>query len=166
MAKKVKKKFLTGLILILVSFLGIFIILYLLGSENNRSFDQIEQLKDQVSSLETNKLNVENELTVVKSKSNTIELDVLLTQAEKKYGPDEKNRREGLLWLDPQTSVYVVTLGAINGIQPGSLLMVYDGEKKVGQVKVDTPLDVISYVSPVDQSLQRLDNNYFRVVIE
>jgi len=47
-----------------------------------------------------------------------------------------------------------VTLGAIHGLLAGKKLVVYGGDKKLGQVIVDISFDVISYVHPQDKSMQ------------
>jgi hypothetical protein len=98
--------------------------------------------------------------------SDQINLQTLVQEAETVYGPEEKRRREGFLWIDRQESKYVVTLGALNGLSPGNYLTVYEGSKRMGQVAVDTPFDVISYVHPVDATLSLAQNEYYRVVIE
>ena len=95
-----------------------------------------------------------------------ISLDTLVQKASNKYGPEEKDRKEGFLWIDRKSSRMIVTLGALNGVLPGKYLSVYEGDQKIGQVKVETPFDVISYVKPLDGSLERFENDYYRVVIE
>ena len=58
-----------------------------------------------------------------------------------------------------------MTLGAINGLSQGSILSVYDGNNKVGEVKVEVALDSISYVMP-DEPSAVLNNDYYEVRIE
>ncbi|MCA9405925.1 MAG: hypothetical protein KC684_05265 [Candidatus Omnitrophica bacterium] len=95
-----------------------------------------------------------------------ISLKNLVDKAETVYGDEEKQRKDGFLWFDRGSSKLVVTLGAVNGLTPGSSLAVYDGNKRIGKVKVDVPFDVISYVQPLDGSADRLTGDYYRVVME
>ena len=95
----------------------------------------------------------------------SVNLSALMKEAEAVYGPQEKNRKEGVLWVDRATSSFVVTLGALNGILPGKQLSVYQGNQKLGQVTVDSSFDVISYVHP-ENSLDLSGNDYYRVTVE
>ena len=45
-------------------------------------------------------------------------------------------------------------------------MVVYEGETRVAQVKVDVAFDVISYVIPPKDSADIFKNNYYRAVIE
>ena len=95
----------------------------------------------------------------------SVNLSALIKEAEAVYGPQEKVRKEGVLWVDRESANFVVTLGALNGILPGSKLNVYQGTEKVGQVIVDTSYDVISYVHP-ESSLDLSAEDYYRVAVE
>ncbi len=95
----------------------------------------------------------------------SVDLLALTKEAENVYGPEEKSRKEGVLWVDRQTSNFVVTLGALNGVLPGNRLSVYQGNEKLGQVTVDSSFDVISYVHP-ESSLDLSGNDYYRVTVE
>ena len=95
-----------------------------------------------------------------------INLQSLVKQAELVYGNGEKQRKEGLLWIDHKSSKIVATLGAVQGILPGHTLTVYDGQKKISQVTVETAFDVISYVRPQNNSPAFTQGNYYRVVVE
>ena len=68
--------------------------------------------------------------------------------------------------MDRNAAQYIVTLGALNGLKAGSLLSVYENERKIGEVQVEIPLDVISYVSPVGRGLDKTQAKHFKVVIE
>ena len=96
----------------------------------------------------------------------TIHLKSIVNEAEEVYGEEEKMRKEGLLWVDRKSSRFIVTLGALNGVNKGSYLTIYDGDKKVGQAKVESAFDVISYVSPLEKSLNLSTKDYYRVVVE
>lgn len=93
-----------------------------------------------------------------------VTLDSLVEHAENIYDEAEKNRVEGFLWVDRNSSRYVVTLGALNGIFPGAYLTVYDEDRKVGQVQVETTMDVIAYVKPEASTEKSLTKEYYRVV--
>jgi len=166
MTENNKKIFILGLELIVAAFIGLSIVFYYLGYLDIKSKVEIGDLSSQVTSLELERKKTVNELMDVKGKLNTIELDAILDKAEKIYTPKERESKEGLLWVDTESSIYVITLGALNGIKPGDKLKVYDGDKNVGEVVIDTALDVISYVTPVSKSLRELENKYFRVSVE
>jgi len=59
-----------------------------------------------------------------------------------------------------------VTISTLHEVVPGSCLTVYQGDKKIGKVVVDTAFDVISYVSPIDGILDKSSTDYYRVVKE
>ena len=89
----------------------------------------------------------------------------LVEVAESVYDEAEKNRREGYVWIDRQTSTYVVTLGALHGLKPGDILPIYDKETLIGHVTIDSVLDVISYVHP-QESADVFSRDYYRVTLE
>lgn len=95
-----------------------------------------------------------------------ISLKAVLKQSEEIYTPEEKNKSEGLLWVDRKLEKFVVTLGAINGLSEGSVLSVYEDNKKLGEVKVKTMLDTISYVEPQEELKPFLKGDYYQVKIE
>ena len=163
MAEKNLKKVGVGLILIalaVVSLVGVFYFL-----EVKPELAKRDQSKSQ--KLEASKQKLQERATAIqKTQAGDIDLNALVKQAEAMYGPEEKNRKEGVLWVDRSTSQFVVTLGALNGLLPGKYLTVYDGPTRIGQVAVDTPLDVISYVHPLETSTDFSQGDYYRVVME
>jgi hypothetical protein len=168
MSAKSKSKSLlaTGVCFILASFICVSLIFYLMGHMNMTSMNELSQIKEELTVLDIEKTNSQKELKDVKEQLNTINLEQILGKAQTVYSAEESQRKEGLLWIDQKTSRYVVTLGALNGLHPGSALGVYDGSRRVGEVIVDTPLDVISYVRPDTNSTRKLKDNNYRVVIE
>ncbi|MBU4333991.1 MAG: hypothetical protein KKD07_06080 [Candidatus Omnitrophica bacterium] len=102
----------------------------------------------------------------VKSVEKTISVKALVRESEAVYDDAEKARREGLLWVDRKTERIMVTLGAVHGLSKGSKLSVYEGSAKIGQVKVDTAFDVISFVSPGGNALDLSKHNYYKIVVE
>ena len=101
-----------------------------------------------------------------KSIDKSISVKALVREAEAVYDDKEKSRREGLLWVDRKTGRFMVTLGAMHGLKIGSNLSVYVGSSSIGQVKVDSLFDVISFVSPIKKSLDLSKQNYYKIVIE
>ena len=96
----------------------------------------------------------------------SIKLKELVTEARGHYDESEQSRKKGSLWVDRKSSKLIVTLGAINGLLPGHTLTVYDANKAIGQVIVDTAFDSISYVTPSNKSIDLLQNDYYHVIIE
>ncbi|MCK5633230.1 hypothetical protein KAH94_05740 [bacterium] len=94
-----------------------------------------------------------------------INLNALVRESKAVYSESEKNRKEGILWVDRKTQKLVVTLGAVHGLALESHLTVYDGNFELGQVKVDVLFDVISYVQPED-FLDLSERDYYRIISE
>jgi len=160
-----KKKFLIGITFIVVSFVGFMFIFYIMGNSNVQNSDKIQDLQDQVTVLEVEKTTAEVRADGMSKQVNAIRLKDLISEADSRYSTQEKMRTEGLLWIDSEKSVYVITLGAINGLEKGKRLGLYEKDKRIGEVIVDVPLDVISYVIPADESI-KLGSSYYKVVIE
>ncbi len=112
----------------------------------------------------TNKIDRKILKDVIEEES--VSLTSLVKEAEAYHPGIDFEKSDGFMWIDRKSSKYVVTLGAVNGIYPGSVLSVYSGEDKIGEVQVDTSFDVISYVVPQTNSLPLLDQDYYRVEIE
>ncbi len=161
-----KFKLLVGLGLIVLAFLGTCSIFYIMNNTNMRHEEKIKSLSDDVSQLNSEKNITEIELENLKVQGDSIKVDKLVAQAQKEYDPKELNRKEGILWVDRQSQTFLVTLGALHGLKPGSSLTIYDNESKVGIVTVDTPLDVVSYVWPLEKDKDKFASNYYRAVIE
>ena len=94
-------------------------------------------------------------------------LSTLVQKAEVLYDEKEKSRTEGLLWIDRKNSSFIVTLGVLHGLQPGSTLAIYDGNQKIDMAQVDVPWDVISYVKPLNKQFPyQFQRDYYRAVLE
>jgi predicted Holliday junction resolvase-like endonuclease len=162
-----KKKIYTGMSLIASAFLGIIIILYVLINTQMQKSNKIEDLQEQVSVLD-----IEAEVAARKAEEleselgESIYLEKLVKEAKEAYGYEEKNRREGRLWIDRKSKTMIATLGAINGVLPGTRLAVYNYNERIGYVTVATPMDVISYIKPTNLSFDKYERDYFRVVLE
>ncbi len=154
-----------GLGLMVTAFAGVCVIFYFLNNSARDQEEKIKELIENVAHLRDEKNILEMEIQNLKAQGDSIKFDKLLTQAQGVYGQAEKNRKEGILWIDKGKKVWVVTLGALNGVARGSSIAIYDGDKKIGSVTVTMPLDVISYVQP-QQLDQKFVHNHYHAVIE
>ena len=168
MGKISLKKLFTGLGLIFLAFFILLVSFYVTKVKPELAFRKSvknKKLSAQVAKVQERVQAIKDEQREVQPPG-MISLKNIVKESESLYGQSEKNRKEGYLWIDQKSSQYVVTLGAVNGLKPGSRLSVYDGDTKIGQVMVDTPFDVISYVQPVNNLQSSLTSDYYRVVIE
>jgi hypothetical protein len=162
-----KTQLFLGLLLILVAFLCVVAVFYFLMNAQTEKLGEISTLKEQISVL-----NIENGLSRQKASEleqkvgRSLNMQRILEEADKIYDPAEKKRKEGYLWIDRETNTFLVTLGALNGLNVGSRLTVYDKTEKMGFVRVETALDVISYVQPVNKTMNDFAQDYYRVVFE
>jgi hypothetical protein len=167
MADKNKTQMLTGLFLVIAAFICVTVAFYFVIDAQRESSARIQELKDKIDILETEKDLVSREVkTLQEAWGTSLSLQSVLLEASRQYGDLEKNRQEGSLWIDRKTASCVVTLGALNGLVPGSRLKIYDGREEVGKATVDVSLDIISYVTPVNKKLAQFSQDYYRVVIE
>jgi cell division protein FtsB len=167
LADKNKTQLLIGVFLVIAAFIGVAVAFYFVIGGQRDSAVHIEELKKQIEVLQTEKDLIAREVKTLQDAWGTsLSLQNVLLEASRQYGDMEKNRREGSLWIDRKTASYIVTLGALNGLIPGSRLKIYDGQEEVGNATVDVPLDIISYVTPVDKKLAHFPQDYYRVVIE
>lgn len=167
MAGKNKKVLIVGLIFIIISFICIGGVLYFMGEKQHLEIRKVTALEVELANLIAEK----SEAVIKASDPNwyrreAIELEDIAIRAEKIYGEKELNRKEGVLWIDRKTSLYLVTLGIINGVQKGSLIGIYEGNMKIGSVEVKDFYDIISYVDLVDKTSDDFDKDYYKVIIE
>ena len=166
MQGKNKAILLIGLICLGVAFFAALIALYFSGQHSSQAAQQIAALEVQLANLMN--AHAQDRLPAADAqrvKRDTIALDDFLVKAHTIYGPEERRRTEGVLWIDRKGSAYVITLGAVHGLQRGSTLNIFDGSARMGQVAIETPLDIISYVTPVGMSANDFSNDYYRVEI-
>jgi len=162
-----KKKLLQGIFLIFLAFICMGVVVFFGLSDQLSQTDEIEYLADQIEIIsEESEVAKRKAVEFEETYSQSISLDKILEEAQKQYDEGERDRKEGFLWIDRETQTLVVTLGALNGVSAGTVLTIYDGDEKVGVVRVETPLDVISYVQPINKTLKQLDNDNYRVVVE
>ena len=167
MAVSNKNKMLAGIFFVGMSFVCLTGVFYFMINNQKAKAQETATLNEQITLLKTEKEAGERKLAEIeKSLGKSVRLENVLQAANQTLDPKEKDRREGYLWVDRQGQSWIITLGALNGVSIGTRLTVYDGETKVGIIKVLTPLDVISYVQPLDDSVKGLKDDYYRVVLE
>ena len=165
MAQKNIKKIVFGFILICIAGFLLISAFYFMKVKPELASREIKNQQKLTASKQKIEERAQEIKKVQQQDEGSINMSSLIKESEAVYGAEEKNRKEGVLWVDHQSSNLVVTLGALNGILPGRTLSVYNGEQKIGQVMVDASFDVISYVHP-DSSTDLTQNDYYRVVIE
>ncbi len=163
-----KTKLIIGLVFMVISFGFIIAIFYYLDHFNLANQEKISSLENQIATLiQENKKDKTAQKKISSGNSGEqISLESLMQKAGGVYDPGEKNRNQGILWIDRQSKSFIVTLGALNGIHLGSKLTVYDGEKKIDTLSVDLPFTIVSFVKPTNKPLDFFSSNYYRVVAE
>jgi len=164
--KPAQMKFMIGLGLTIMSFLGVCVIIYAMHQTTLAQEGKINELDEEVAAIKSEKNVVEIELEQFKAEADSIKLSKIVEVANTVYDEKERSRRVGVLWVDRKNKTYVVTLGAIHGLTVGSALSVYEGDKKIGMVSVDILYDVISFTIPVKPWDDLSSKSYFRAVIE
>lgn len=75
--------------------------------------------------------------------------------------------QEGFLWIDRVSSLHVMTLGRIHGVESGRRVAIFDGTDRIGEVTVDQALEGTSYVHPSPgQAMDLSRSDYYRAVVE
>ena len=167
MAGSNKKKILLGVLFVGLGLFCLIGVFYLMINNQQAGAKENSDLREQLTFLKTEKEAGDQKIEELQQAAGkSVRLEKVLEAANETYDSKEKERREGFMWVDREGQNWVITLGALNGISVGSRLSVYDGETKIGTIKVKTPLDVISYVQPVDKSMEELKDDYYRVVLE
>ena len=106
---------------------------------------------------------VSSKPSVPQAQPGGIGIDALMNYSKNLYGSDEKNRREGALWVDRESKKLVVNLGALNGLKSGDRLTVYDGDRNIGRVQISSAFDVVSYVEIKEPLKEAMDKDYYSV---
>lgn len=162
-----KKEIFAGFFLLAASFVMAAAVIYLLVNAQASYQKDVAGLKKKVSVLHTEKDVAERKAAALAEVAGkTLYLEKIIAEARRTYGETEEVRKEGSLWIDRRNANFIVTLGALNGITENSVLSVYADDVKFATVKVVTPLDVVSYVQPVDKKLIQFTHDYYRVVVE
>lgn len=108
-------------------------------------------------------------------KKEPVEPEDILRRTQKVYGPQEASRRDGILWIDRDKAACMITLGAANGLKPGSRLSIYQDVKdvdskvisqKIADAVVDKAYDIISYIRINERPLNDFSKDYYRVTVD
>ncbi len=167
MADKNKIQLLAGLIMVIISFLCVVAVFFFLGQDQRYKQEEIAAMEAQVSNLINEK--AESQMTQddhQRAKGQTIDVIDFVARKQNLYSEEELNRREGILWIDRQTGHFIITLGIVHGLEQGEYLDVMENNNVIARLRVDSPLDVISYTSPVAQAMNDFQGNYYRVAIK
>jgi hypothetical protein len=161
-----KTKIIIGLIFIIAAFVCVGGILYVSGQSQQQNEAQMAQLQAQLVNLISQKARAAlPRPDVQKVQRDIINVEELIAKASRLYGAEERERKDGVLWIDKEGKRCIITLGAVNGLRKGSILNVYREDRFIDKITVDTPFDIISYVTPIERSLEQFDDNYYRVVV-
>ncbi len=145
-----QKTLFTGIVFIVTAFMCLLGVFYMIVQQKRDKEMRMVELQEEMAILDTEKNLVLNKMdTLEKTAGREIELKSVLERVDEEEFTQEQSRREGDLWIDRQSGSWVITLGALNGIKAGDMVGVYDGDKRMGTVAVETVLDVVSYVRPV-----------------
>ncbi len=155
-----------GLLFIIVAFVCVIIVVYHMIDQNQRKEAEIKSIQEKIAVVtEQNASAQKTAQDLTMRVGHGIEVDALLSAAQQRYGDAESSRTRGDLWIDRDGGVWMITLGALNGVKKGSYLRVVQDDKKVGTVVVRMALDVVAYVDPVEDVGQFTENIY-QVVLE
>jgi hypothetical protein len=162
-----KKKIVAGLTFIIAAFVGVIAIFYVMMHKELSREKSLDKFKAQILALSAEKDLAETKIADLEQDVAQIpELDKIIAASSKIHGKQERDRKEGFLWIDRKGQAMIATLGALNGVTPGSRLTVFDGDTKIGYVRVDLAMDVISYVVPDRMALSDFKKDYYRVLKE
>jgi len=161
-----KQEMVIGVVFIILSFLVVFFIFYFVIRDNKEIYGEKVELQEAIEVLNTEHVALQERSDQLEQKvGESLSLKKLLAQAETAYGPEEKNRKAGHLWIDRKSGILYVTLGALHGLTPGDKINVYDGTKAVGMVRVETPMDVIAYVRLINKEIKDFPKDTYQVKI-
>ncbi len=164
MPDKNKATLVTGLILIVVSFLLVAGVVYLLNQTSQDREQKTATLEVQLENLMMEKAATELvSADTARVRREPVKVQDAINKTQNLYGDAEAGRKEGVLWIDRAASKYMITLGRVNGLNKGSLLTVFDGDREIAKVSVEAPLDLISYVNPVGKTLSDFSKTYYRI---
>ncbi len=171
-----KNNIIIGLILVVVAFICAAAAFYFMNEQANSDAKRLAGLQVQLTNLIAQKgtpfLSKEDQDLV---KREPVEVADILRRTEKVYGKKEQARKDGILWIDRETAACMITLGAANGLTPGSHLSIYQEtkgpdstivSKKIAEAVVDKAYDIVSYVRISDKPLSGFTKDYYRVTAE
>ena len=171
-----KLKVVLGLGLIAVAFIFMIVVSFSIDRRNQSSIQEIDVLQVELANLVAQRsADVFSDADNAKVKRDPIRLEDVLARAKIIYGEKELSRKNGILWVDRKSSQFMITLGMVNGLVPGTYLGVYqeklqvDGtviNEKIDDVIVEKTYDIISYAKPAKKSLDDFDRDYYRVTAQ
>lgn len=171
-----KIKISIGLLLIIIAFGCVIAASYFIDQRNKESDEELEVIQVQLANLISEKSqSFLSQSDLEKVEREPIRIEDVLAKAEIIYGADELKRRDGILWIDRESSQCMITLGIVNGLVSGSYLDVYEEKEledgtlraeKVDDVVVEKTYDIISYVRPVKKTLDDFTRDYYRVRVK
>lgn len=156
-----RKQVLLGFVFLAMSFVGGVSLFYMRVSAQE---DSIAQLTKDLDTTKAEKDFVNRKAETLEAQvGRVIDRERVVKESGKIHGGQEASRRSGALWIDRKSSRIIITLGALNGVDKGNFLNVYDGDAKFASVKVTSALDVVAYVEPVDMSISDFRKDYYSV---
>jgi len=162
-----KKLLFLGFMLIIAAFVCILALFYQIVTIHREEALKVQDTKVMAERISQEKEAAEKEVRRLEGKvGREIDVDRLVSAAQQEYGRAEGQRTAGDLWVDHENDTWVVTLGALNGVQKGTRLRVLGSGQEIGRVIAETVLDVISYVRPLGDAAQFLQEIYQVEVVE
>lgn len=171
-----KNNIIIGIALVVVAFFCIAAAFYFVSAQTTTDAKRLADLQVQLTNLINQKgtpyLSKDEQELV---KREPVKAADILARTEKVYGTKELTRKDGILWIDREKAACMITLGAANGLKPGSHLAIYQEIKgpdstvisqKIADAVVDKAYDIVSYVSISDKPLSGFVNDYYRVTAE
>ena len=161
-----KKVLFLGLVFILAAFGCVVGVIYQILNDRQQKVQEVEEIEKMAARISEEKSSAQSEVRDLAQRAGQeIELAHLISAAQREYGDEEQQRKQGDLWVDHEGGSWVVTLGALNGVKKGTRLRVFESEKEIGVVVAHTVLDVVSYVSPLENK-DRFQDDIYQVVFE
>ena len=160
-------QFQLGIFFVLIAFLGFVVVVILIFGKLVLRDEELALLQARVMLAEETREDAEKTTAALREAlGRDVSVSRVIRAADQIYDDKAKSARDGYLWIDRSSQTWVVTLGALNGLSPGSRLAVFDGAEKIDTVEVDLAMDVIAYVLPTDRLKNQYDTDYFRVAQE
>ncbi len=161
-----QKKLFTGVVFIITAFMCVLGVFYMIVEQKRDKEMQVAEMREEMAVLDTEKGLVQDKMfKLEQTAGREIELTRVLERVGEEEFAQEQNRQQGDLWIDRSTNSWVITLGALNGIAAGERISVYDDERRMGTVVVETVLDVISYVRPFTGDAD-FTKSFYKVIVQ
>ncbi len=171
-----KTNILIGLGLVACAFIAAMAVSYVMHEKAATNLKEVDALQVQLVNLIADKgEKYLPEADRARVKRERIDIEDVLLRTERVYGEQELKRKDGILWIDRTSSACMITLGAANGLIPGTYLSVYDEiinangtavSQKVADVVVEKTYDIVSYVTIPDKKFSDFVRDYYRVTVK